>query len=85
MDRAKEIECGVVGGKTWNSIISPEAPIAKSGFHYEWKPKKNITTYELALCLPLLFNPNNFEETMEKLPSKAKRHFFAVSNSNGRP
>lgn len=42
-----------------------------------WKPKEDITTYELALCLPVLTGRNwyNLEYFIEALPESARCHF----------
>lgn len=39
-----------------------------------WKPKPDITAYELALCLPLLIGAG----VLDELPECAARHFERV-------
>ena len=47
---------------------------------YLWKPKEDITAYELALCLPVFqynYNyPDYISDLIERLPLKAGRHFL---------
>lgn len=50
-----------------------------------WKPKEDITTYELALSVPILtrsvvagFSIQDVEETIESLPENVKRHFEEI-------
>jgi len=47
---------------------------------YNWKPKEDITAYELALCLPVLTGKNwyDVEYLIEALPENARRHFEQV-------
>jgi hypothetical protein len=40
---------------------------------YLWAPQLDISTFELALCIPILLNPYNFH--IETLPPYAKRHW----------
>lgn len=40
---------------------------------YLWRPKPDISAYELALCLHVLLG--NRSEDVEKLPEEAQRHF----------
>jgi len=44
---------------------------------YYWTPMEDITTYELALCVPLFGIPrdNRLEYAVNRLPDNAKRHF----------
>jgi hypothetical protein len=46
-------------------------------FKYEcrWKPKPDITTYELAQCLPLTFSKLHSIEDWNKLDESITRHF----------
>ena len=39
-----------------------------------WEPKKDITTYELALCMKVMLQ----ESSVYELPKKAARHFHEV-------
>ena len=43
---------------------------------YEWKPKEDITVYELALCLPAFSFSNKYdlEFFILQLPDNARRH-----------
>ncbi len=49
----------------------------RSPKEYRWKPKKDITVYELALCVPIFSSHSN--ETLERdvlnLPENVRRHF----------
>ena len=44
---------------------------------YYWKPKEDITAYELALCLPIIFSTSwgLVEDMIADLPEAARRHF----------
>lgn len=44
----------------------------------EWTPQPDITTYELAQCLPLLIlghNPNTYCYVEDNIPKGCERHF----------
>ncbi len=41
-----------------------------------WQPKPDITTYELALCLPVLLSDYFYK--VEGLPDEARRHFVSL-------
>jgi hypothetical protein len=47
---------------------------------YQWEPKRDITVYELALCLPYLtITPYGIGHAfIDTLPEQARRHFFRV-------
>jgi hypothetical protein len=47
---------------------------------YIWKPKEDITAYELALCVQLFVIKDSFSFGLliENLPENAKRHFEEV-------
>jgi|GEM_PF-5829539 len=49
---------------------------------YDWKPKSDITAYELALIIPI-FACRDFdvELAISKLPEQARRHFEEVNIS----
>lgn len=40
-----------------------------------WEPKEDIATYELALCLPILFGIGHPLQRFDQLPEAARRHF----------
>jgi hypothetical protein len=44
---------------------------------YHWNPLEDITTYELALCVPILGMQSAVcvEYAVNRLPDNAKRHF----------
>jgi len=44
---------------------------------YLWKPRLDITTYELALAIPILFYSINYsiETMLDSVPEGVKRHF----------
>ena len=48
--------------------------------NYDWKPKEDITTFELALCLPAFSFTNKYdmEFFILQLPDNARRHFEDV-------
>lgn len=46
-----------------------------------WEPKEDITSYEVAMCIPLLLlgiegRVNELHENLDKLPDNARRHFL---------
>ena len=48
---------------------------------YLWKPRLDITTYELALAIPILFyglNDYAVESIIDSVPEGVKRHFEEV-------
>ena len=49
---------------------------------YMWKPKEDITAYELALCAPMLINGQGWNGDIEPfllaLPESASRHFEEI-------
>ncbi len=42
---------------------------------YLWKPKPDISIYELALCLPIFLIRKDTSIAIEALPAEARRHF----------
>ena len=45
---------------------------------YQWKPQFDITTYELALAIPILFHglySFDIETMLDSVPEEVKRHF----------
>ena len=44
-------------------------------YEVEWKPKEDITVYELALCIPYIFSKLHSIEEWDKLYPSIKRHF----------
>jgi hypothetical protein len=48
------------------------------GKRYNWKPKEDITAYELALCAPAFSMPEAIEFFVRDLPECARRHFEEV-------
>ena len=40
-----------------------------------WKPQPDITTYELALCVPLFCTVGRQHQFYSDLPESAKRHW----------
>jgi hypothetical protein len=46
---------------------------------YEWRPKDDITAYQLALCTPMFSLDTGFVDMFyDRLPENAKRHFEVV-------
>jgi hypothetical protein len=47
---------------------------------HQWEPKRDITVYELALCLPYLtITPYGIGHAfIDTLPEQARRHFYKV-------
>ncbi len=52
---------------TWNEILMP--------LQMEWQPKEDITTYELALCMPYFYRPYGVMPYEVNLNDKHLRHF----------
>ena len=46
---------------------------------YNWKPQPDITAWELAMVLPVLFS-HNVEVALAALPSNVTRHFSEITN-----
>lgn len=68
--KAEDIPFGAVGVTQLPSIIYPQI----------WKPKPDITIYELALCMPVVMALVSLwrvdkENMLAALPPEAKRHF----------
>ncbi len=40
-----------------------------------WSPEPDITTYELALCVPLFTSSGRLHQFHSQLPAEAKRHW----------
>jgi len=57
---------------TFTGIVKPR--------QFEWHPKDDITTYELALCFPIFCVGMHrcIGEQYDKLPDNAKRHFIEL-------
>ena len=56
---------------------------------YRWKPKKDITTYELSLCLPAVTmmqsmngGLHNHELIVDGLPENCRRHFKFIDDES---
>lgn len=47
---------------------------------YNWRPREDMTAYELALCLPIFFTNFGWSRTqaIDALPAGARRHFERV-------
>ena len=66
-----------------NTPISTSGTSTSPSFHFvmplqmTWKPKEDITTYELAMCLPFLFSghimPNDIDRSLPHF-----RHFIII-------
>ena len=50
-------------------------------YQVEWKPKKDITTWELAQCVPYMFSKLHEIDDWDKLDESITRHFL-VSRYN---
>ena len=63
-------------------MIQFEYPTQKTLPQVRWNPKKNISAYELALCMPLLLNTKiplyEVHEKLMQLPETAQRHFEII-------
>lgn len=51
-----------------------------SSFHPAWKPRTDISTYELALCMPVIVASTTYpscsiRDLYDALPPLAQRHF----------
>jgi hypothetical protein len=42
-----------------------------------WDPQPDITTYELALCIPILMAIGKQHQFYDQLPEEARRHWKA--------
>lgn len=61
-----------------NLFITIERPKA-----YNWKPRPDITAYELALAIPILsFHTFDTEARIEALPERVRRHFEEVEEES---
>ena len=66
---------------TVNTLIintDTDSLIIKVSATYMWEPKEDITTYELALCLPIVAARDHYiacEKAIATLPANATRHF----------
>lgn len=82
------INCGAVSGSGKSSFTLPADFVGGQSLRindpvfYNWDPKEDISTYELALCTPVLcqsyisgMGSIHLEMVIEKLPDAAKRHF----------
>ena len=54
-------------------------------YYYNWGPKKDITPYELAKCMPIVVGMqtmgaiyHNWKEAVNSLPKNCQRHFAKV-------
>jgi len=63
-----------------NSVSSNDLSVMKTPKTYIWKPKEDISVYELALCLPLISFRGWFdaEYAISELPENCQRHFEEV-------
>jgi hypothetical protein len=54
--------------------------VERENVRYKWNPLRDITVYELALCLPyLMILPYGMAaHDIEQLPAQALRHFHKV-------
>lgn len=65
---AKEPIAITTDGEEFTIAVMPE--------HYIWKPRKDITAYELALALPVLVSHcYGIEQMMKDWPETVRRHF----------
>jgi hypothetical protein len=60
--------------KPWNGTVTlAPQQLSKS---YIWEPKPDITAYELALAIPLMFSKSwDAWKSVENLPLEVRRHF----------
>jgi len=52
-------------------------------YQCEWKPKKDITTYELAQCIPFIFSKLHSIYEWDKLDESITRHFLVTKFNYG--
>ena len=45
-----------------------------------WDPQPDITTYELALCIPLFTSQGRLHQFYTQLPPEAQRHWQRVKS-----
>ena len=61
-----------------------------SSFHPAWKPQTDISTYELALCMPVIVASTTYpscgiRDLYDALPPLAQRHFELQGASSAEP
>jgi len=66
-ENSNELYTGLDIGSSVTTMILP--------LQMEWKPKEDITTYELAMCLPYLFRTHGVMPYEVDMDLKHFRHF----------
>ena len=70
--------------KPWSGTFSIALPKSRL---YLWKPKEDISAYELAQAMPILMgastgNPyRDYAKMIEELPAEVRRHFEPAGDS----
>lgn len=69
-------------GDSEKFMVSNAGAQVVSSSYYRWDPKEDITTYELALCTPVIANMNGclWEHQINSLPENCQRHFTTEAN-----
>ena len=62
-----------VSGLISNNAI--ETSINIDRYHVKWEPLENITTYELALCIPYITNASSLHLLYDMMPPEVQKHF----------
>ena len=53
-------------------------------YECKWSPKGDITTYELAICIPFMFSKLLEMEMWDELSESIKRHFIVTKFNYGK-
>lgn len=65
----------------WTGGYLSTITLASPKRHF-WEPKDDITAYELAKCLPMMFYAScNFQRDYESLPEECKRHWREATDA----
>lgn len=85
-DTGEEVACPKCRGRGWlpeSELEDEDMPqrqehvmVSNASHQYDWRPKSDITTYELALCMPMFaIDWHQVGRIYDSLPSEAKRHW----------
>jgi hypothetical protein len=64
--------------KVKDGVVTDSGSFFEIPKQYEWKPKEDITIYELALCMPIIVygaHGVDIEYMIGALPKNAQRYF----------
>jgi hypothetical protein len=79
------MDIGKIEQLTNKTIATSDVPINLQFVtqkRYKWYPCQDITTYELALCIPVLLEIHmwDYEKFIKQLPDNARRHFEEIKD-----